>query len=255
MVQGPTALVAGIVTFASFFGIAATNLHPATPWVVIGVTTLWIIIQSLPRVYLHPADYMNKRLSLADLDKMLLDIPRVGLMGSSSVGKSTFLSRVSHFEGPSQETEAPYAVIVALPDQNKGKYIALIDTVGRKYPSASQVISDSDAVIVFLDNSSRSGDELIASNRMKMHREIVASNITPSLEVAEKCKYVLVLVNKADLWGGNSKSCLKMSRFANEIRDQLSSAIPGKIIEILDNHSNLNGSAVSAVLRRVGEKI
>ena len=248
---GPTALISGALTILGFFGLRIEVLPQWLPWLLAVGTVGWIAWASKPRGYLHPGDNLNKRLTISELDHMLTEVPRIGLMGSSSVGKSTFLSRAGHLETPNRETEAPYAVIVAAPDRRPTKYLALVDTVGREYPSAAQIMSTCDAVIVFLDNSAASDDETLRNARVQKHKDIVVSNISPSLAAAPKCRFVLVLANKADLWENDERKSQRMAGLAAEIRGILSEMLPGKAIGIIEKHSNLRSEDVTRALRLV----
>lgn len=165
------------------------------------------------------------------------------------------MSRASHMEGPTQETAAPYAVIVAVPDRTPVQYVALVDTVGRKYPSAAVITANSDAVVVFIDNSDGSEDTSLRARRAQTHKEIARSNINPSLESSTKCRYVVVVANKSDLWEGEAAKAQRMAALADEVRTEIAAAVPGKIVETVARHSNTRAEDVSALIRRIRDHI
>jgi hypothetical protein len=247
--------IAGVASIASFTGVQLGALPSYAPWIVVVPAVVWILWQARPNVYLNPAHYINQALTLSELDKMLAPIPRVVLLGNSSVGKSTFMSRATHSLYIPRETAAPVATIVAVPDTKPPKYIALIDTVGRKYPSAANIALRADAAVLFLDNNDGNNDSALKQNRIKSHRDIARSNVGPALEESETCRFVAVVANKSDLWAADEKCSAKMSQLSEEIRDSISSATSGHPVEIIYNHSNNNPEDVSSLIRKLGDRL
>ena len=108
---------------------------------------------------------------------------------------------------------------------------------------------------MFTDNAASADDESLRNTRVQNHKDIVRSNISPSLAASSKCRFVLVLANKADLWESDDRKSQRMANLTAEVRNILIDSLPGKSIAVTEKHSNLRSEDVSRALRTVEEKL
>ncbi|MDP1737043.1 MAG: GTPase [Caulobacter sp.] len=243
--------VVGILSWVGLFQFSDLNLYGSSAVFVLFI--IYLLWKSFPDAYLRVSSLTNRRLELADLDRILTPFKTVAILGNSSVGKSTFLSAASNRDIPDGATEAPYAVVVPIPDTRPTQFVGFIDTVGREYPNQVQMIERADALLIFLDHNSSGDDVALESVRMKEHERSTEGNIVPAIRQSSgEYDGVLIVANKADLWGSAPEAVEKMNALAVGAKDKILAtgefATPSKV-SVIPSHSNLKSQDVSTVIK------
>jgi hypothetical protein len=162
-----------LVTSGTVIGITVTN----TPIkeILIGLLTIVLCIVvyiSKPRIIFRLNDYLGKKLELSDLKDIPFKLPKIGLLGVSFVGKTTFLEALEFNSPPPERTSRPYACIIKIPkdvqiSNSKLKYTIFIDSVGTRHETQFEILKQCNIVCLFLDHNDSYSDPSISRDRIK----------------------------------------------------------------------------------------
>jgi hypothetical protein len=160
--------VAGLAVGAAALVVAApvaATLGGAL--VVVGAG--WTAYRAIPPKRHTPAELMGKILNVNELDNIDPPLVRVGFIGASRAGKSTLLDHLQTIRSRDEQTENPYASVVALQRTSPQKYFALVDAAGQYYTQQFKVVDNADVLLVFVDHNEGSSDPTIDQGRLRTH--------------------------------------------------------------------------------------
>lgn len=160
-----------IAAFITVFGLALTApQYKLFAVIFLGLYLLFIAVRTCPEINLHPANFVSQRIDVDRLKNFVIDIARIGLIGKQNVGKTTFLDLTVARTAENEQTERPYAQIVALPDTAPITYVAIIDSVGQRDHIQFDIQNHSDLVLLFLDHSESSDQQ--AADRKRIEQQV-----------------------------------------------------------------------------------
>lgn len=252
---GPAGILSTVFSLLAIVGLGSIEI-PKIWAIYAAIAALFaLLILTAPKARYYPGDLTNRRLELKQLEGILREFKKIGVLGNSFTGKSTFVGAVSNIPHDDKQSERPYAVMVAMPHGPRTNYIALIDTVGKEYPSQVQAMSDADGLLIFVDNDPGSTSHDVESDRARSHFDISERNIVPSLRALEReFRFILVVLNKSDLWQHDEDAKNAMTALGERIVAEIRK-VDIKVPVAVMRHSSLSAKDNAALVGKIGEMI
>ena len=249
-------LVTLVITLVGFFGLTAASVPRANlAFLLVPAYLVWVGYKTVPQFYLTPSAIVGRRLEMAELDKLLVKVFTVGLVGITDAGKTTFLDAVRHRKEPKRRTAAPYAVIVVLPDRNQTKYIAIVDSVGQLFDNQFDVVRHSDLVCLFLDHNTSDTLPKSNSSRLNKQREFVDQIARTHEYETLGARSILLLGNKSDLWSGTQATSVAMGKLLNHCENRLSVGAGFQKVRRIDQFSNRMPDNIAQAMQEIGNAV
>jgi len=196
------------IPFSNFFGLAFI------PFIV------YCLYKSFPNFGVSPSAVIGKRLKIAELDNLNETVIRVGLLGRSSVGKTTFLNSTVNRSEPKRKTLFPYATIVRIEHSGIEKYIAFVDSVGESTASQAKILSLADLHCLFIDHNASDKNKRYLLKRLHSHVTL-ATDLAKARPAPASEKAIILIANKSDLWDSSDVSVEKMRETVARCREEL----------------------------------
>lgn len=212
---------------------------------------LYVLWKAKPKLIFHPSNFVSRQISLEDLDAFLVKIPTVGLIGKESAGKTTFLNSLVARASAPRQTDKPSVQIIAVPDTNPTKYLAIIDSVGQRDHVQFMVQNRCNALLVFLDHSTSDQKTNVDEARLSTQKYFVDQLIAAKASIDRDPRYIFLIINKADLWTKNPESETRVHEFATEIHRMFRDSEKYKGIRMIERFSNRTSSDPAILLSQV----
>lgn len=202
-----TSGVVGIagVALSAVGGIAAAPAILIGGAVVVGGALSWAVWRGFPPKLHRADDLLGRIVSLDELDSVHPPLRRFGMVGASSVGKSTLLDHLRVVPTKPRRTDEVHAIVIAL-QSNPPEHIALLDGAGQQYAQQFDIAKKSDIMTIFLDHDQ--GDKKVTTTRRRLeqHEEFL-SQLEHYLDGMENVRFrhIHFILNKRDLWEKNPK--------------------------------------------------
>ena len=237
-------------------GISAVGATIAAPVVItiggvtIGGALLYAGYRGIPHRMLSASEIVGTSPTLIELEDINPPIFKLGIVGYTQSGKTTFLRQALHQEPGTTRTSKVYATILAL-QSSPVTYVALLDGDGEQLPQQFEVAEKADLLLVFLDHNQ--GDDNIAKSKERLEEhDRFMRQLEFYMSRRKPLTHLHLVLNKRDLW--------ERSKGADELRDWLAahvSHLKGANIcsDITsDVHSNLIASDISKMVRQITER-
>jgi GTPase SAR1 family protein len=204
---------------------------------------IWVFQQSFPPNLICLDDYKDKNIPLDILTK-IKPIPfKIGVIGCSKSGKTTFLRKCNFRSPPLARTNDIYATNLQLPE-NKGNVVVL-DGDGKQHTQQFVIIEKADLLIIFFDHNETDDKNQVVKKRLSEHEEFF-EQIIFHLKSQKNIKYIHIIMNKNDLWQ-KSISKEKLETWFNEQITKLSNNGNYKLTSSFE-HSNNKSEKIGEVI-------
>lgn len=207
----------GILTFVGF-GIALVSPKLKDPtaislvlWSGIGLMVccvIWVIYHSWPPKLPSLNEFHNKNIPLDVLNRINPVPFKIGAIGSSKSGKTTFYRRCNFSSPALSRTNDVSAIPLQLPE-NKG-HVVVLDGDGKKHTQQFVIIENADLLLIFFDHNETDHRKEVIKKRLSEHEDFF-EQVLFHLSQKNNIKYIHVIMNKHDLWLNSiSKEKLKI---------------------------------------------
>ncbi|MEN3756541.1 GTPase domain-containing protein [Aeromonas veronii] len=180
--------------------IGATISKPQLLYIGFGtvlLVILYAVCRSIPPKLKSASEFVGQDIAIDELDDIFPPILKVGIVGSTQSGKTTFLRQALQKAPETTRTNRVYASIVAL-QKAPTKYIALLDGDGDQFSQQFQVAEHADLLLVFLDHSLGNDSIEKSTVRIEEHDRFIKQLISHIKN--GRIRRAHVLLNKRDLW-------------------------------------------------------
>jgi hypothetical protein len=168
--------------------------------VTVAATITYAVVSGFPKKKINANDYIAKPMTLAEMQNLSEDLLKIGIFGTSSSGKSTFIKHATVSNNVIPVTHEITATI-ALLQSSPPRKIALLDGDGKNFSQQFKVVNHSQVLIVFLDHNSGDAELTINNNRLTRHEEyLLQLEGFLKTEKVGKIKLIHFVLNKKDLW-------------------------------------------------------
>lgn len=156
--------------------------------------------------YTNPAKLIDKKMKVNSLEnlhpKLIL---KIGILGTSRVGKSTLLNNLREAAEESQVTQEVYCYITSISNKDKELHIALIDGSGSFFAHQFQVSTPADILIVLIDHNAETNEPVLDKSRLE-EQSAFFKQIRAYFSFNEmRIKWTHILLNRRDIWEKMSK--------------------------------------------------
>lgn len=215
------------------------------------LSLIWIVFEAWPEKILTIKDLNNTQISLENLNKIHPAPFKLGIIGCSKSGKTTFLQKASFSRKPLVRTNEIYANVFQLPDHlnTKGKII-LLDGDGKQHPQQFNIMERSNLIIIFFDHD-ESNDIDVLNNDRKNEHNIFFQQLIFNLRNCTNLKYIHIVINKHDLWG-KSQDSTAIIDWIKSLKDDLEKVGNYKISESFQ-HCNNNQDSIAEILEHISQ--
>ena len=233
------------------FGINNNSLTFITLGIVFATLIILVfVISSLPPKKLNSAKEVGNIIELTEIDKYHPRIMRLGVLGVSSTGKTTFANGLRSKPMPNRRTQT-LSVKIFSTNNNPNKYIGIIDGPGNLTSDQFQVLKNSEVIIVMLDHNSSREEISVNQSRLDLQKQFLfqlknyihRNNLEP--------QKILLVLNKKDLWNQLSdadKDSLT-NWFENEVQDWENGNYSKVVLST--KHSNWNSQDCFEVINKL----
>lgn len=206
--------IGGIVV--SVVGVAA-----AVP-VVVGVgiasvaaTAIYALAKGFPPKLKNPNELIGVKIPILDFVNFTEDFTKLGIIGPSSSGKSTFLNHATTLKSENSRTNIVTGTILTL-QTNPPKLIGLIDGDGREFAQQFEVIKPSDIIFIFLDHNIHENSKDIIKGRLQENENFL-NQFEGYLKINKDklhLSHIHFVLNKRDLWQNSPQKAQLMEWFS-----------------------------------------
>lgn len=244
----------GIISIAGV-GISAVGATVAAPalfifgGITISLAVLYAGYRGIPPKLKSGSELVGLTIPIEELDEIDHPILKLGIVGSTQSGKTTFLQQALQRPAGTTRTNKVYASVVAL-QTTPTKYIALIDGDGDQFAQQFQVAEHADFLLIYLDHNL--GDISVAKSKERIEEH---DRFMKQLESHIKKRHITrihVVLNKRDLWE-KSKNAVELKAWFEAHVDHLKQVSNTDGITS-DIHSNLNATDIGKVLSLISDR-
>lgn len=243
--------VAGLVGVALTAAGATVSVPAilAIGGLTVGGSLVYAAYSAIPPKRQSAAELVGKNLSLHSLEAIEPAILKLGVVGYTQAGKTTFLKQALHRESSTTRTNNVYATILAL-QSSPTTYVALLDGDGEQLPQQFEIAEHADFLIIFLDHNESDNSISRSKDRLKEHERFLMQ-LEYHLKRRGHLARLHLLLNKRDLW--------QTSQSAAELQQWLSArAEQWKRANVAADatwgiHSNRNADDIGKVVRLISE--
>ena len=159
---------------------------------------LWISL-SWPERKISADKKLGEKIEIEEVKYVYPTLVKVGIVGSTSVGKTTLSENITQIPYSRERTQKTSAYITST-RTSPAKYFALIDGPGNNTPQQFDIIKNSDIIILLFDHNESNSSRNILDSRL---RDLsILNNQFRNLfnQHNLKMKQIHLLLNKKDLW-------------------------------------------------------
>jgi len=238
-------------------GISAVGATVATPIVIgvggatVGGALVYAACRGIPPKMLSATDLVGIIIPLEALDRIDPPILKLGIVGYTQSGKSTFLKNALQKVPEVERTDKVYAVVITL-QTSPPTYVALLDGDGEQLPQQFEVAENADFLLVFVDHNY--GDDTTAKSKARIgeHNSFL-KQLEFYIKKREPLPRLHIVLNKRDLW--------EKSKNANDLQEWFSDHVrQWKKVRIAENitsdvHSNMLSNDVNKIIHHIREQV
>lgn len=245
----------GIVGLAGV-GISAFGATVTAPAILIagGVTIggalLYAGYRGIPPTLKTASELVGSKVPLQVLDEIDRPILKLGIVGSTQSGKTTFLQQALQQPPETSRTNKIYAAIVAL-QTTPTIYIALIDGDGEQFAQQFEVAEHADFLLIFLDHNLGGSSVAKSKERIKEHDGFI-KQLEFHIKQRRHISRLHVIFNKRDLWE-KSKNAGELQNWFKAHVDHLKQASYADEVTS-DIHSNMIAADIGKIMRLISER-
>lgn len=237
--------IIGVLISATGASMSAQNLL-ISGIIIVVLTFLYAIFRSIPPKLKSASDFVGRNISIDELQNISPTMLKVGIVGSTQSGKTTFLQEILQQVPEPIRTNNVYASVVAL-QTTPPKYVALLDGDGDQFSQQFEVAENADFLLIFLDHSLGSKNIEKSTDRIKEHDVFIKQLISHIKK--GRIKRAHVLLNKRDLWESTDDAYTLEQWFNTHIERLRQLGCIENVKHEL--HSNLISSDVSKIMRLI----
>lgn len=237
-------------------GIAAVGTTVAGPVVtIVGAVTiggalLYAGCKGIPPKMLPASERVGLKFSLDELKSIDPCILKLGIVGTTQSGKTTFTNFILQKSPETSRTNKIYATIVAL-QTTPPLYVALLDGDGYQMWQQFEIAEKADFILVLVDHNQSNVSINTSNERIKEHDNFL-KQIEFHIKNHNCSACVHLLFNKRDLWERSRKSSQLLQWFDSHVSHWKAANIAGDISS--DIHSNLITDDMVKVVARIAGK-
>lgn len=169
---------------------------------------------------------VNEIISTLELKRDYPFLKRIGIIGVSSVGKTTLAENICRIPNKGSVTQGAWAYISNL-SSSKNKFVAILDAAGQSPSLQIDMALESDILLVVFDHNVSSDSNVIDKKRIESHKTFIDLLIDRFKNSSNnRLKTLYLIMNKRDLWqkNENRKSEIKqvMDNFEQEFKSVFS---------------------------------
>lgn len=195
--------------FLTFVGFGLTVVGPTLEDPIAINVVLWsglvlmfcsvcfVFYYSWPPRLPHLNEFLDRPIPLETLNNMQPIPFKIGAIGSSQSGKTTFYRRCNFSSPALSRTNDISAIPLQLPD-NKG-HVVVLDGDGKKHTQQFVIIENADLLLIFFDHNETSNRKEVIKKRLADHVDFF-EQVLFHLSQNNSIKHIHVIMNKHDLW-------------------------------------------------------
>lgn len=158
-----------------------------------------VVYMSWPNRIIKTADKLGENIDLSTVKKLRPPVLKIGIVGLSSVGKTTLTENIIQTNYTNERT-LHTSVIICNNRLRPNEYFGMIDGPGNNTPEQFNIIQNSDILVILFDHNSSEDRIPINDDRL---REI--SNLNNQFrnlfnQYDLKLNQIHLVLNKKDLW-------------------------------------------------------
>ena len=240
----------------TILGIAFSSLgvvFSETTAIYVGVLSLVIVFiftawKSRPpkRLSVERLADQGESISLRDLQHLDTPVTKLGLLGDTQSGKSTFRQIALQVQPRAQRTIRIDAKITPL-RTSRPSFAALIDGDGTLYDQQLQICDHAEFILLFVDHNVGDHNSVVSQTRLEQHDTFLRQvqyrigNIRP--------RRLHFILNKRDLWEGTEGEDRLKTWFYGHVEAWTNSRMAEEITSSL--HSNRSSEDINHVLTEI----
>lgn len=177
---------------------------------IIGLVCLYI---ARPDKVTKIDKYKDKHIPIMEINQIHPLPFKIGVVGCSSSGKTTFLNKVNFNREQLNRTNEIYAAPFKLPSRlsKDGCNLVVVDGDGKNQSQQFDIMNHVDFLVVFFDHNESNTDASVVDARLEEHEKFMEQMLF-HIKKCKQLKYVHLVFNKHDLWG-NSSEIAKLQTF------------------------------------------
>lgn len=236
-------------------GITAVGATVAAPVVLalggatIGGAVVYAGYRGIPPKMLVASELAGSNVSLDALKDIDPPILKLGIVGYTQSGKTTFLKQSLQKSPKTTRTSKVYAAIMAL-QTSPTVYVALLDGDGEQLPQQFEVAERADFLLVFMDHNQ--GDKKVAKSKERIEEhDRFLKQLEFHIKKGGTHARIHVVMNKRDLWEQSKSADELLKWFGGHVNQWERVGVAAEITS--DVHSNIIAADIGKVIRLITE--
>lgn len=249
---GRTSGIVGVVGL-TFAAVGASVSAPVL--LVLGGLTacgslLYAGVQGIPPKLISAEELVGTDVPFTILEEIDKPILKLGIVGYTQSGKTTFLRTALHQPSSEERTNDMYARVLTL-QTKPTTYVALLDGDGEQYPQQFAVAENADFLLVFIDHNDGNDKTAKSNSRIEEHNRFL-EQLEYYIRNRRRLLRLHIVLNKRDLWE-NSKSAEELKEW---LLDHVQRWERANIADTItsDIHSNRNVDDNNKIIRQISKQ-
>lgn len=238
-------------------GISAVGATVAAPVVIgvggatVGGALVYAACRGIPPKMLSAMELVGTIIPLEVLDRIDPPILKLGIVGYTQSGKSTFLKNALQEVPEVERTSKVYAAILTLQTSSL-TYVALLDGDGEQLPQQFEVAENADFLLVFVDHNY--GDDKTAKSKVRIgEHDRFLKQLEFYIKRREPLPRLHIVLNKRDLWEKSKNADDLQEWFSDHVSQWERVCIAENVTS--DVHSNMLSNDVNKIIRHIREQV
>ncbi|EXD15277.1 hypothetical protein J479_2462 [Acinetobacter baumannii 1297] len=217
------------------------------------VGIIWYVYQAWPDKLLKLESYANKPIPLVEISKIFPPPFKVGVVGCSKSGKTTFFQKANFIRKPLTRTNEVYANVFQLPAHLSAekKNLIIFDGDGKQHTQQFDIMNHVNLLIIFFDHNENDSAIEIVEERLKDHQNFF-EQLKFHIKNCHNLHYIHLVLNKNDLWGDSPEEKQILSNWFNKFSQDLS-YLGGVKVSLSFEHSNKDPDCIAEVLEHIAK--
>ena len=217
--------------------------------VTAGGALVYAACRGIPPKMLSAAELVGTDVPLRMLEAIDPPILKLGVVGTTQAGKTTFIQKALHRPPGTTRTNKVYAAVLAL-QTSPTRYIALLDGDGEQFPQQFEVSENADFLVVFVDHNQSDDGVAKSKDRLDEHDRFL-KQLEFHIRRRGKLSRLHLLLNKRDLWE-RSKGAAELEQWLASHAQRWQNANMATETT-LGIHSNMVVDDIGSVVRLIAE--
>ncbi len=167
--------------------------------ILIFLGLILVVYLSWPEIIIKTKDKLGQNIALETAEKLRPKILKIGIVGLSSVGKTTLTENIIQSKYSNERT-VHTSIIVCNNRIKPNEYFGLIDGPGNNTPEQFQIIRNSDILIILFDHNLQENDIKINDDRLRDVSNLNNQFRNLFNQNGIKLEQIHLILNKKDLW-------------------------------------------------------